>query len=99
MAFAKSLFRCVTENVVSSQGIAGSARTLQMLDVTNQQLAAGMSMKRSLFSSVIGVCLLVSAGSVAGSADKSVDRKIKVCTAAMAPDSNCDELYQPYRGR
>lgn len=59
-------------------------------------------MKRSLFSSVIGVCLLVSAGcSVASPADQdSVDAKIKVCTRTdgSCMESNCDELNQPYQG-
>lgn len=91
-----------TENVVSSQGIAGSARTLQMLDVTTNSLQRGMSMKRALFSSVIGVCLLVSAGCSVAGADMqdSVDRTIKVCTRGdgSCMESNCDELYQPYQG-
>lgn len=91
-----------TENVVSSQGIAGFARKLQSLDATTNSLQRGMSMKRSLFSSMIGVCLLVSAGcSVAGSAEQdSVDRKIKVCTRTdgSCAESNCDELNQPYQG-
>jgi hypothetical protein len=59
-------------------------------------------MKRSLVCSVIGVCLLASAGCSVAGADMqdSVDRTIKVCTRGdgSCMESNCDELNQPYQG-